>query len=53
VERDDGEYLLRWRGNRTAPTALTAICETSMPVEGDSLDFAVEADLGLAGRGLL
>ncbi|MFC5367282.1 twin-arginine translocation signal domain-containing protein [Salinirubrum litoreum] len=54
VERDDGgRYLLRWRGNRTAPTALTAICETSVPGGNARLDFAVDAGLGLAGRGPL
>lgn len=53
VETGDDRHLLRWRGNRTAPTALTVICETTVPAEDEPLDVAVEADLGLAGRGPL
>lgn len=54
VERDGGDrYLLRWRGNRTTPTALTVICETTVPAGDEPLAFAVEADLRLAGRGPL
>lgn len=57
VERestDAGEtYCFRWRGNRTAPTALTAVCETTDPGPDETVGFGVVGDLGVAGRGPL
>jgi hypothetical protein len=53
AREEPGSYLLRWRGTRTAPTALTTICETTTPAADEPLTFAVEAELGLAGRGPL